>query len=231
MTELTAVVPGRDRHPGVRRGVPDDGVRGHLERPVRACGLHLVGRPKRLGDARERVVPDRRVVQVAPDVVAVGVAEAADRVVGGALGPDPQVAHVDLVRARDMDASRSVYGVRGPATMSRVTSVSSVGRREALLSTVTSQTRTDSSRPAAVICAVDLVALLVAVELAAVEPLAELVELRVLVLPEPLLAPAGHVAQPRRVEGVDAADVVALGAPRLQPSVYRCHSKACGSVE
>src|SRR5690606_1853385 len=64
---------------------------------------------------------------------------------------------------------------------------------------------------------VELVPLLLALELAPVQPLAQVVELLVLVLPEADLLPTGHLAKPRRVELVDTSVVVARGRAPAPP--------------
>ena len=51
VTALTAVVPAATGTQVSARGIPGDGVRGHLQGRVRAGGLHRVGRAERLDDS------------------------------------------------------------------------------------------------------------------------------------------------------------------------------------
>ena len=180
LDEVLAVVEGdradrgracRDGHPGVARALPGDRVRGHLEGPLRARGVDLVGRPVRPGGPPVNGwFQIGGVDQVAPDIVAVGVTEAADGVVGGALGPDPQVAHAQLVLARDGRLAQGVRGARaGRDVACHVGQVR--GRREGV-------EHVDQPDPDGLVearaghLAIDLVALLEAVELTPEQPLA-----------------------------------------------------------
>ncbi len=108
-----------DRFPSVRGRIPDHGVLGHRQRPVRPSCLDLEISPEGDRQPRKRVVDDRGIGHVADDVGAVDIAESADRVPGGPLSRDPEVTHSDLVRALHMGFSQGEQGARSAGEVLR----------------------------------------------------------------------------------------------------------------
>ena len=144
------------------------------------------------------MVPNGRIAQVLPDVIAVDVCHAAHGVPCGAFSPDPEVTYDQLVLAGDVGLTKrpgrlgASYEVLRDADESAVCGEAVLHRNYPKANGVL---KGDLSRPT-----VKLVALFQVAELTSEDALAHLVELIVLVLPEACFTPAGHVARPRCCE-------------------------------
>ena len=177
---------GADRRPGVRRGIPQHGVLGNLERAVGSGGFGLEAGAEGDRQSAEGVTDDRRVDQILVDVARVGVAEATDRVPDRAIGPDPEVADPDLLRAGDAGLAQAQCRL-GTADDVDVQVLQLVSGGEALQRGGQPEADTLAETHAGHL-AIELVALVLAAELAAIELLTDAVQLLVLVLPESGLA-------------------------------------------
>ena len=210
---------GALRHgdPGLPTGIPVHGVGRNLQGVVRTRGFNLEVQPERLRLAGERVVPHGRILQLPPDVRRVDVADAADRVPGGTLGPHPEVAHRQFIAAFPVGGAQRPQAARAGRDVLR-------DAGDVRLDGIAVQDRGDPDadaflQPQFGHPLVEFVAGLPVREVALEQPAAQGVQFLVLVLPEAYLAPARHVALPRGVVGVDAAVVVALG--RAPPPALR----------
>ncbi len=101
-----------DRLPCPASRVPDNRIFGQRNRPVRPARLHVELGPEGDRQPRERVVDDRGIAHVPDDVGAVDITESANRVPGGALGRDPEVADPDLVLAFYVGFAKREQGFR-----------------------------------------------------------------------------------------------------------------------
>ena len=155
------------------------------------------------------MIDNRRVDQILVDVTRVGVAEATDRVPDRAIGPHPEIANPNFLCAGDAGLAQAQCRL-GSADDVDVEVLQLVSGGEALQRG--GQPEADAFTEAhARHLAVEIVALVFTAELTAIELLTDAVQLLVLILPEPGLEPAGHVAEPRRIHLVDGAEIVAIG--------------------
>jgi len=201
--------------PAASLRIPHDGVRGHIQRPLRTGRLDLVCDPERRRYTGERIIPYRRVLQLPPDIVAVHIAEPADRVPGRAFGPHPQMADRQLLAVRLVGRTQAPQPAR-PCGQVLCDPLNARLHREG----VHDGGYPDPHRlvqPDAGHLAVHIVALGLVGKIALEKPLTQLVQRLVFIVPEADLLPARHVAQPRRVEGVDAAEIIAVGRAPSPP--------------